>query len=206
MADLSRRLPDGGSIGVVGLGVGTVATYERPGDSMTFFEIDPAVIDIARDTRNFTYLAGAPNPPSIVLGDARLSLEREPDAKYDLIVLDAFSSDAVPAHLLTREAIATYVRTLRPGGIVAFHLSNRYYDLAPAVASTARSLGLGTEERDYSPSDALVEGLAARPTTWVVVGRPEDTTRFTGSGWSDPKVGPLLTDDFSDILRLLRIR
>jgi hypothetical protein len=102
MDDLSRRRPDGGSIAVVGLGVGTLATYERPADSMTFFEIDPAVIDIARDTHHFTYLADAPHPSSVVLGDARLSLAREPDASYDLIVLDAFSSDAVPpdAHRL----------------------------------------------------------------------------------------------------------
>jgi SAM-dependent methyltransferase len=206
MDDLSARLPDGGSIGVVGLGVGTVAAYERPADSMTFFEIDPAVIDIARDPRDFTYLADAPNPPAVVLGDARLSLAAQPDSSYDLVVLDAFSSDAVPAHLLTREAISTYMRTLRPGGIVAFHLSNRFYDLAPAVASTARSLGLGAAQWDYGPSDASIEGLAARPTTWVVVGRPDDTARFTRSGWSDPTDGPVLTDDFSDIVRLLRIR
>ncbi len=202
--DLSTRLPGGGSVGVVGLGVGTIAAYQRPANSMTFFEIDQAVIDIARDTRQFTFLADAPNAPAIVLGDARLSLATVPEATYDLLVLDAFSSDSVPAHLLTAEAMTTYLRTLRPGAVIAFHLSNRYYDLVPAVASTAKSLGLGAVVRSYGPSEADVKDFAARPTSWVVVGRPEDTARFTALGWSNPGTGPVLTDDFSDILRLLR--
>ena len=139
-----------------------------------------------------------------MLGDARLSLAAEPDASYDLLVLDAFSSDAVPAHLLTREAMKTYLRTLRPGGIVAFHLSNRYYELTPAVASTARSVGLGAMGLSYVPSEARVDAEAARSSSWVVVGRPEDIARFKALGWSEPFDGPVLTDDFSDTLRLLR--
>jgi SAM-dependent methyltransferase len=204
MTDLRKRLPDGANIGVVGLGTGTVAAYERPNDTMTFFEIDQAVIDLARDTRHFNYLADAPVPPRIVLGDARLSLAAEPSATYDLIVLDAFSSDAVPAHLLTREAMQTYLRTLRPGGIIAFHLSNRYYELVPAVATTARSTGLGAMGLSYVPNATRVDQIAARSSSWVVVGRPPDAARFKALGWSEPFVGPVLTDDFSDILRLLR--
>lgn len=204
MTDLDKRLPNGASIGVVGLGTGTVAAYERPVDSMTFFEIDQAVIDLARDTRHFNYLADAPNPPAVVLGDARLSLATQPAGAFDLIVLDAFSSDAVPAHLLTREAMKTYLGTLRPGGVIAFHLSNRYYDLVPAVASTAKSIGLTAAALSYVPNAARVDAIAARSSSWVVVGRPADTARFTALGWSDPFAGPVLTDDFSDILRLLR--
>jgi SAM-dependent methyltransferase len=203
-ADLHTRLPGGASIGVVGLGTGTVAAYERQTDTMTFFEIDQAIIDIARDTRHFDYLADAPVPPQIVLGDARLSLAAQPAKTFDLIVLDAFSSDAVPAHLLTREAMQAYMRTLRPGGIVAFHLSNRYYDLVPAVSSTAKSTGLGAAALAYVPSQARIDQLAARPSSWVVVGRPQDAARFAALGWSQAFDGPVLTDDFSDILRLLR--
>ena len=202
--DLRARLPNGASIGVVGLGTGTVAAYERPVDTMTFFEIDQAIVDLARDTRHFNYLADAPVTPRIVLGDARLSLAVEPAGTFDLIVLDAFSSDAVPAHLLTREAMQTYAKTLRPGGIIAFHLSNRYYELVPAVASTAKSVGLGAAALSFVPSAERIDQEAARSSSWVVVGRPEDTARFAALGWSDPFAGPILTDDFSDILRLLR--
>ncbi len=201
--DLWQRLPNGGSIAVVGLGTGTVAAYERPNDSMTFFEIDQAVIDLARDTRQFTYLSNAPVTPQIVLGDARLSLAAEPSASYDLIVLDAFSSDAVPAHLLTREAMQIYQRVLRPGGIIAFHLSNRYYELVPAVATTARTTGLAAVGLSYVPGAARTDQLAARSSSWVIAGKRDDVLRFT-NGWSEPIDGPILTDDFSDTLRLLR--
>ena len=102
---------------------------------MTFFEIDPVVISVAEDPALFTYLADAPRPPRIVEGDARLSLAAEPTAAYDLVVLDAFSSDAIPVHLMTVEAITDEVRTLEPNGIIAFHISNRYYDLAPAITA-----------------------------------------------------------------------
>ncbi len=102
-------------VGVLGLGGGALATYERPGTPMTFFEIDPVVVKVASDPRYFTYLTDAPTPPRIVVGDARLSLQQEPDARYDLLVLDAFSSDSVPVHLLTVEAIADELRTRDPG-------------------------------------------------------------------------------------------
>ena len=202
--DLDARLPDGANIGVVGLGTGTVASYERPQDSMTFFEIDQGVVDLARDPRYFTYLADAPRTPSIVLGDARLSIEAQPPETFDLIVLDAFSSDAVPVHLLTREAMQAYERVLKPGGIVAFHLSNRYYELVPAVASTARSAGLDAVGLTYVPSAARTADLGARSSSWVAVGKPDDVARIKAMGWSEPFDGPVLTDDFSDILRLLR--
>ena len=131
------------SIGVVGLGVGTIAAYAGPRDALTFYEIDQATVDIANDARFFSYLSDAAVQPHVTVGDARLSLEVEPPRIYDVLVLDAFSSDAVPAHLLTKEAMATYMRTLRPGGVIAFHLSNRYYELPPGCRVDGSIAGAG---------------------------------------------------------------
>jgi SAM-dependent methyltransferase len=194
----------GASIGVVGLGVGTIAAYARPGDALTFFEIDRAVVEIALDGRFFTYLADAPVPARIVVGDGRLSIAAEPEDSFDVIVLDAFASDSVPAHLLTREAMATYARALRPDGIIAFHLSNRSYDLVPAVGTTARASGLSALALSYEPGPANRERFAARGSIWVVVGERQVVRRFEARGWSEPTPGPILTDDFFDVLRLLR--
>lgn len=204
MADVQALRPDGATIGAVGLGVGTVAAYLRPVDSMTFYEIDQAVIDLANDTRYFSFLADAPTRPTVILGDARLSLGNQPAGSLDLLILDAFSSDAVPSHLLTREAMELYRSTLRPGGLLAFHLSNRYYDLDPAVGSTARAIGLDALVERYVPDPPTPEGLAARPSIWLVAGAAEDVERFVPLGWSRPVPGPVLTDDFPDLLRTLR--
>lgn len=204
--DLRGRTPAGASIGVVGLGVGTVAAYGWPSDAMTYFEIDQAIVDLARDTRYFTYLRDAPNPPGIVLGDGRLSLAATPARSFDLLVLDAFSSDAVPAHMLTREAMRAYVRDMRPHGLIVFQLTNRHFDLGPAVASTAKSIGLAARTREYTPGANETKRLAAQSSRWVVVGRPEDVARLDGAGWTDPPAGPVLTDDFSDVMWLLRSR
>lgn len=193
------------SVAVVGLGTGTTAAYSQAGDTFAFYEIDQAAIDIATNPALFTYVSDAPVPIRIVLGDARLSLAAEPDASVDLLVLDAFSSDAVPAHLLTREAMAEYRRVLRPGGIAIFHLSNRYYDLSPAVASTAESIGLGSLSLGYLPGPANEASLAAKATEYVIVGAPADVARFSDIGWvTQTQPGPILTDDFFDTLRLLR--
>ena len=131
-------------IGAVGLGTGTIAIYGRAGDSLRFYELNPAIIDVAM--RDFTYLADTPAKVSLAPGDARLVMERELRAgtapQYDLLVLDAFAGDAIPVHLLTREAVALYVRQLRPGGIIAVHISNRHLDLRPVVEGVARATGL----------------------------------------------------------------
>ena len=185
---------------MVGLGVGTIAAYAEPGDALTFYEIDQATVDIANDPRYFSYLRDSAATPRVILGDARLSLAVEPPGTYDILILDAFSSDAVPAHLLTREAMTTYLHTLRSGGVIAFHLSNRYYDLAPAVAATAESLGLRALVGRYVADDAD-QTLLAATSTWVVIG--QDVGAFIPRGWTPPP-RPVLTDDFSDLLRLLR--
>jgi spermidine synthase len=126
-------------VGVVGLGVGSLAAYGEPGQRFTFYEIDPAVIAIARD--QFTYLRDTRAQVRTILGDGRLALAAEPDGRFSLLVIDGFSSDAVPVHLLTREAIALYLRKLQPGGLLALHLSSLHFDLVPVVAEIAASLG-----------------------------------------------------------------
>jgi len=126
-------------IGIVGLGAGTLAAYKDEWMTMTYFEIDPVVIRVAQDPDYFTYLSDAPGAPDIVEGDARLSLAKEPDNRYDLLVLDAFSSDSIPIHLLTVEAITDELRTLAPDGVISFHISNRYYQLAPAISAATSS-------------------------------------------------------------------
>ena len=199
-----RARPAHPSIAVVGLGVGATLGYAQDGDAFTFFEIDQAVIDIARDPRYFTYISDAPSAPRIVLGDARLSLTAAPPNSYDLLILDAFSSDSVPAHLLTREAIETYQRTLRPGGLILFHLSNRHYELSPAVVATARSMGLAALARGYDPDADVADRLAGSSSAWVVVGSPETIFEFGARGWGNRPGGPVLTDDFSDLLRTLK--
>jgi SAM-dependent methyltransferase len=122
-------------VGVIGLGTGTLAAYGTPGDLYRFYDINPAVIRIAK--RDFTYLADSEARIETPVGDARLTLEREPSADLDLLAVDAFSSDAIPVHLITSEALALYARHLRPGGVVAFHVTNRYLDLVPVVAGIA---------------------------------------------------------------------
>jgi hypothetical protein len=134
-------------VGVVGLGVGTLATYARPGDTYRFYEINPAVENLAEEY--FTYLSGARQRGAtveIAMGDARLSLEREADQapqRFDVLVLDAFSGDSIPAHLLTREAFEIYRRHLAPGGVIAVHITNSYLYLAPVVRGIGKSMGLG---------------------------------------------------------------
>jgi SAM-dependent methyltransferase len=126
-------------VGVIGLGVGTLVSYGRKGDYFRLYEIDPLVIDIARN--NFSYLARTAASTEIVLGDARLQLELEPDQQFDLLVVDAFSGDSVPIHLLTREAFAQYFRHLKPDGVLAVHITNRFLDLQPVVKTAADYFG-----------------------------------------------------------------
>lgn len=193
-------------VGVVGLGIGTTAAYAQRGDRFTFFEIDQTVVEIAQDPDYLTYLSDSPIAPRIVLGDARLSLADEAARSFDLLILDAFSSDAVPVHLLTREAVQLYLRELRPSGLILFHVSNRYYDLASAVGATAASLGLDAAQRVYTPQAGEADRIAARLTVWVAVGDAVDVRRLRDLGtWVDTSPGPILTDDFADLLRVLRL-
>ncbi len=160
------------NIGVVGQGSGAMAGYKRASDTMTFFEIDPMVDRLSRDPRWFTFISDcADGPVRTVLGDARLTLGREPAGTYDLLIIDAFSSDAVPTHLLTVEAIEGYLKLLKPDGVVLLHLSNRNLDITRPAAAAARALGAPSlhqlyGERDDLPvmAEASTEALILSPT------------------------------------------
>ncbi len=197
----------GRRVAVVGLGSGTLAAYARPGESWTYYEIDPAVERIARDSRYFTYLTCAPGL-QVVLGDARLSLARAPDRSYDLLVLDAFSSDGIPVHLLTREAIALYRAKLRPGGAIVLHLSNRHLDLAPVVASEARDAGLVGRISFVALTKAQQADFKAAADWVVLVEREADLGALAGDGRWRPLAKAdgrrLWTDDYSNLLGVLK--
>jgi len=168
---LQLRRP-GLNIGVIGQGAGAMAGYKRAGDRMTFFEIDPMVDRLSRDPRWFTFISEcADGPVGTVLGDARLTMAREPAGAYDLLIVDAFSSDAVPTHLLTVEAIAGYLALLKPDGVVVLHLSNRNLDITLPAAAAAQALGVPNlhqiyAERDDRPdlAEASTEALILSPT------------------------------------------
>jgi SAM-dependent methyltransferase len=195
------------AVGLVGLGSGTLAAYEEPGQSMTYFEIDPLVIAVAEDPHYFTYLSDAPARPTVVLGDGRFSLRQVANGSYDLLVLDAFSSDAIPTHLLTLEALTDDRRVVRPDGLIAIHVSNRYYDLAPAIGAAGSRLGMTVLQRRYAPTDA--EALAgASPSAWVVMTTDTPTiAALRTRGWEsvDATGVDAVTDDRPDVLRFLHI-
>ncbi len=156
------------SIGVVGLGTGTLACYRKPGQFWQFFEIDPLMIEIARDRKIFSFIDRcAPDVP-ITLGDARLTLADVPAGKFDILALDAFSSDSIPLHLLTKEAFATYRRALKPDGLLLVHISNRYINLNPVVAAEARSGGWAAALRHDSPTEALI-AQGSRASQWIAL-------------------------------------
>jgi len=193
-------------VGVIGLGAGTLAAYGNEGDYYRFYEINPDVVDIARQF--FTYLSDLPSESDMVLGDARISMEREDPQEFDVLALDAFSGDAVPAHLITVEAMKIYFSHLSENGVLAIHISNRHIDLLPVVAGLCRHLGL---EYRHIPTQLKVSNDSGSGTCeWAVVARNSD--------WIDTLVAeekvartfgteeelPLWTDSFSNIIGLLR--
>ena len=190
------------NIGVVGLGVGTIAAYGRPGDRIRFYEINPVVQPIARNL--FTYIRDSAAQVSIVEGDARTSLTREEPQNFDVLVIDAFSGDSIPLHLLTTEAITLYRGHLTPGGILAFHISNQHVDLEPEIALLARASGM-TARRITSPPD---DQRGEFTSTWMLL---TDNAGFFSmpdvAHASSPDENPrarLWTDDYSSLLPLLR--
>ena len=197
------------SVAVVGLGTGSLACYGEPGQQWTFYEIDPTVERIARDPRYFTYLRDCSPTIQVVLDDARLSLRQAPDQSYGLIILDAFSSDAIPIHLLTKEAVALYLTKLADDGILAFHISNRYLDLRPVLGDLAQNAGLFClTQDDGTISEAEIKSGKAI-SMWVVMARqPADLgTLAQDPRWERQPGRPgatVWTDDFSNILSVFR--
>ncbi|MCY7374145.1 MAG: fused MFS/spermidine synthase [Spirochaetaceae bacterium] len=189
-------------VAVIGMGVGTMAAYGEPGRRMAFYEIDPAVVDIARSS--FGFLRRSEADVRVVVGDGRLALGRAPDSAYGLIVVDAFSSDAIPAHLLTEEAVRGYRSKLAPGGLLAVHVTNRHLDLVPVLAAQARRLQMVAVVRNDDDAE-----LPASISTWVVLARRDaDLDRLrTRPDWDPAVAGDTRawTDDYSSLLEVLDI-
>ncbi|MDT9597903.1 spermidine synthase [Sphingosinicella rhizophila] len=199
-------------IGVIGLGTGTLACYALPGQDWRFFEIDPGIERIARSEGRFTFLSRCAPQARVIIGDARLSLAREPPGKLHILAVDAFSSDSVPIHLLTREAFGVYGRAMRPDGLLLVHISNRYLDLRPVVAAAAAAEGWTALLVEHHPS-GLADERNASVSVWVALSRnrqtldalvdaSDRTTMWQGlrarrgfAGWSD---------DYASILPLLK--
>lgn len=209
-------MPDGRfrDVAVIGLGAGALAAYAGRDVRMDFFEIDEAVIRIAENPRYFTYLADARARPGVNMRmaavDGRLGLRAMPAASYDLIVIDAFSSDAIPTHLITREAVALYESRLKARGMIAFHVSSRFFNLPPVLAAIAADRGLAGYVRhdDQVPPERAQEGM--RASVWVVLAR--DESDFGQIARSTPRWvrlvsrpgDPLWTDDYTSVLGVLQ--
>ncbi len=190
-------------VGVIGLGAGTLAAYGRPGDYYRFYEINPLVIQLARS--QFTFLQDSRAHVDVALGDGRLSLAREQSQQFDVLVVDAFSGDSIPVHLLTREAFDLYFCHLKPEGVLAVHVTNKYLALAPVVHRIARAMG---------KYDGVVEGsgdlaTATFPSTWVLVSRQaaffeQPSIRASVKPVEDRSRLRIWTDDYSNLFRILR--
>ncbi len=204
-----QESPVENEVAVIGLGAGVMACYHQPHQRFTFYEIDPTVLHIAQNRRYFTYLSDCGLPVRVVLGDARLSLRDAPAHGYGMMVLDAFSGDSIPTHLLTREALALYLTKLAPKGVLAFHISNRYLDLHSVLGDLAHDLGLSCLMNDdaHVSEDETREGKFT--SMWVVMARHSNDLEALRSdpGWRDLRAVPgsrVWTDDFSNIVSILR--
>ncbi len=192
-------------IGVIGLGTGTLANYGQSGDTIRFYDINPIVPSIARNT--FTYLRDSRATIQIAIGDARVSLAQEPPQRFDVLAIDAFSGDAIPVHLITEEALALYRRHMKPNGIIVFHVSNRYLDLKPVVQQLADHAGMKTaftSPPDDNTSDAWTADWIAVTTNQTFLENPE-----VESARIDIDVPPkfrLWTDDYNSLLPILKFR
>jgi hypothetical protein len=199
---IKARMGAPARIGVVGLGAGTLAAYGRPGDLYRFYEINPQVLQIAHSEFSFLDSSGA--EIETVLGDARLNMEREPPQGYDVLVIDAFSSDSIPVHLITREAMAVYLKHMKPDGVIAFHVTNRFLQLPPVVKRIAEAYQLHTalivdeaEESDFSRTDWVLvtrnRALLARKDIAAAAGEIPDIPGLR-----------IWTDDYNNLFRILK--
>ena len=199
------------SIGIIGLGTGTLACYATPQQRWTSFEIDPVIVKIARDERLFSYVSRCKRDMKIDIGDARLRLAGY-QAAFDLLAVDAFSSDAIPLHLMTAEAFETYARALKPGGLLLVHISNRHLDLEPVVAAIARRQGWSGAVRDYAPPKEQPSGIMLTRSQWIMLSKDRaavQRVRDTGpqDDWRPLRLRPgfvAWTDDYASALPLLK--
>jgi hypothetical protein len=196
----------GARIGVVGLGTGTLAAFYQPGEHWRFYEIDPAVLKLSLD-RTFTYLVDCAHRPQVVLGDARLELGKAPPRSFDVLAVDAFSSDAIPLHLLTDEAVGVYLHALSPKGVLLIHISNRFIELEPVLSAVAKQRGLTARVRDDNPYDRTF----LTPSSWVLLTRDANQLKALAAARPDAPWTPLMpparhvwTDDHASILPYIR--
>jgi hypothetical protein len=192
------------NMGAVGLGAGAILCHRKPGEVWTSYEIDRAVVEAASNPALFGFVPKCGNGDPIVIGDARLKLAEEPDGKFDYLLIDAFSSDSIPVHLLTVEALELYRDKLSEDGILAIHISNRYMELESVVAALAARTGMAGRAGRFFPPDALKKGEHVNPSEVVVLARTESAL---GSILADPRWKPLdakstapWTDDYSNVL------
>ena len=190
-------------VGVIGLGAGTLAVYGRPGDVYRFYEINPQVIDLAKT--EFSFLGSSKATIETLLGDARLTLEAEPAQRYDVLAIDAFSSDSIPTHLMTYEAMGVYLKNMKPDGVIAFHVTNRFLHLAPVVKRIADEHGLHT----ILVADDPESGSDLANTDWVLVSRSKavlDNKRITESQEAIGEIPGLRlwTDSFNNLFKILK--
>jgi spermidine synthase len=195
------------SVGVIGLGAGVIAAWMKPGDRLVFYEISPRVVDIAR--REFTFLEDSSAKIEVILGDGRLSLEREPARGYDVLGIDAFSGDSIPMHLVTREAMKIYLKHLKPDGVIVFQATNRFIDLLPVVKRLAAEFGLEAvnvedipEGEDgaeywYSSTDQIIVTRNAKLLDWRRIAEVAQPI-------ADRPDLPTFTDAHHNLLRILK--
>ncbi len=194
-------------VGLVGLGVGSLASYGQPGQTMDYFEIDPVVIYLARDSGLFHFLSDCKANMKVIEGDGRLSLEAQPDHKYGLLVFDAFTSDSIPVHLLTENAIQMYLTKLQSHGFLAFHISNRYLRLGPVLAADARDLGLVAREYKDEEIDPDLMKQGVRPSDWFVMARKTSDFPNLVRVWPVPDPAAKgWTDNFSNLITAFKIQ
>jgi hypothetical protein len=196
-------------VGVIGLGAGVICAWTKQGDSIVFYEISPRVVDIAQ--REFTFLSDSPATKKIILGDGRLSLEREPSRGFDVLGIDAFSGDSIPMHLVTREAMASYVRHIKPDGVIVFQATNRYVDLLPVVKRLASEFGLEAVNVEDEPDDEDGPGLWYARTDQIVVTRNRQLLARPALASAAAPIAdrgdlPTFTDAHHNLLRILKLR
>jgi spermidine synthase len=191
-------------VGVVGLGTGSLTVYGKAGDYFRIYEINPEVERLARS--KFSYLSKCGGTIEIAPGDARLSMEREPVQNFDLLALDAFSSDAIPVHLLTRESFDIYQRHMRTNGIIAVHVSNHYLNLEPVVVNLAREFGYNLSVIDFEENE---EDWWLYASTWILLSRSQilkapAIVNASSAVQKSTKAIPLWTDDFASLFQILK--
>lgn len=201
--------PSPQKIGIVGLGVGATACYQKDERSYDFFEINPAVVEIAENDAFFTYLKDCGSPYDIILGDGRLTIQEKPQNYYDMILIDAFSSDSIPIHLLTVDAIKIYLNTLKDDGVLVFHIANRHVDLEPVLSLAAQELGVNVYGKAVLGGKLEGTNLGYYPTHYIAFTKSEEHDAFLRKNdWSDGRFRKgvkLWTDQYSNILSVFGV-